>query len=215
MSWTKKITHPSEMLKKSETVKCVVLAVDEDKQRIALGLKQLHEDPWLRAVPTNYIPGQIVQGSVTKITNFGVFVELEPDLEGLLHISELADHKVEDPHNEVKIGDTLEVKAREKKVKPRRGGLIGPGEVSTDLITKPLVAVPPREEPSEAAEPAPEAASDDRPASEPSPAAEPDPKATSYSATTPAAAGDAAPSDAEPESGGSTTPEGDADDTTE
>ena len=82
----------------------------EDKQRIALGLKQLREDPWARAVPENYIPGQIVEGTVTKITNFGVFVELEPELEGLLHVSELADHKVEDPHSEVKIGDKLQVK---------------------------------------------------------------------------------------------------------
>jgi small subunit ribosomal protein S1 len=160
MSWTKKITHPSEMIKKGDTIKCVVLAIDEEKQRIALGLKQLHEDPWLRAVPEKYIPGQIVEGVVTKITNFGVFVELEPDLEGLLHVSELADHKVEDPHQEVKLGSTIEVKilrvdTTERKIglskkraewaaddedrgesrpRPRRGGLIGPGEVSTDLI---------------------------------------------------------------------------------
>jgi small subunit ribosomal protein S1 len=107
MSWTKKISHPSEVLKKSDTIECVVLKVEEDKQRIALGLKQLHEDPWARAVPENYIPGQIVEGTVTKITNFGVFVELEEDLEGLLHVSELADHKVEDPHAEVKIGDPV------------------------------------------------------------------------------------------------------------
>ncbi|MEK7755957.1 MAG: S1 RNA-binding domain-containing protein, partial [Planctomycetota bacterium] len=97
MSWTKKIGHPSEVVKKSDNIECVVLKVEEEKQRIALGLKQLHEDPWARAVPENYIPGQIVEGTVTKITNFGVFVELEEDLEGLLHVSELADHKVEDP----------------------------------------------------------------------------------------------------------------------
>ncbi|UCG33830.1 MAG: 30S ribosomal protein S1, partial [Phycisphaerales bacterium] len=123
MSWTKKISHPSEMLKKGGTVRCVVLSVDEEKQRIALGLKQLHEDPWLHAVPTNYIPGQIVQGTVTKITNFGVFVELEPDLEGLLHISELADHKVEDPHKEVKIGDAIEVKILRVDTQERKIGL--------------------------------------------------------------------------------------------
>jgi small subunit ribosomal protein S1 len=110
MSWTKKIGHPSEVLKKNEEIECVVLNVDQERQRIALGLKQLHEDPWERAVPENYIPGQIVEGTVTKITNFGVFVELEEDLEGLLHVSELADHKVEDPHSEVKIGDKLLVK---------------------------------------------------------------------------------------------------------
>lgn len=110
LSWTKKISHPSEVLKKSEEIECVVLDVDQDKQRIALGLRQLHEDPWEHAVPANYIPGQIVEGTVTKITNFGVFVELEEDLEGLLHVSELADHKVEDPHDEVKIGDRVQVK---------------------------------------------------------------------------------------------------------
>ncbi len=110
LSWTKKISHPSEMLKKGEEIECVVLDVDQEKQRIALGLRQLHEDPWEHAVPANYIPGQIVEGAVTKITNFGVFVELEEDLEGLLHVSELADHKVEDPHDEVKIGDRIQVK---------------------------------------------------------------------------------------------------------
>jgi len=110
MSWVRKVSHPSEVVSKGEVIKCVVLSVDQDKQRIALGLKQLTEDPWLRAVPDRYIPGMIVQGKVTKITNFGVFVELEQDLEGLLHVSELADHKVEDPHQEVQIGQDLEVK---------------------------------------------------------------------------------------------------------
>ncbi|MHC4698224.1 MAG: 30S ribosomal protein S1 [Planctomycetota bacterium] len=171
MSWTKKVNHPSEMLKKGELIDCVVLNVDQDKQRIALGLKQLHEDPWAHAVIENYIPGQIVEGTVTKITNFGVFVELEQDLEGLLHVSELADHKVEDPHSEVKIGDKLLVKILrvdpverkiglskkraewsieqdsasevEKKAKIRRGGLEGPGESTTDLIERPAF-VPPK-----------------------------------------------------------------------
>ncbi len=170
MSWTKKIGHPSEILKKGETIECVVLKVEEEKQRIALGLKQLHEDPWARAVPENYIPGQIVEGTVTKITNFGVFVELEEDLEGLLHVSELADHKVEDPHAEVKIGDKLLVKilrvdAVERKIglskkraewsaeqeaesgaptapKARRGGLHGPGPESSGFI-QPIPHVPP------------------------------------------------------------------------
>ncbi|NOT02035.1 MAG: 30S ribosomal protein S1 [Phycisphaerales bacterium] len=123
MSWTKKISHPSEMLKKGDEIECVVLEVDESKQRIALGLRQLHEDPWLHAVPANYIPGQIVEGTVTKITNFGVFVELEPDLEGLLHVSELADHKVEDPHDEVKIGDRIQVKILRVDTSERKIGL--------------------------------------------------------------------------------------------
>lgn len=170
MSWTKKINHPSEILKKGDQIDCVVLTVEEDKQRVALGLKQLREDPWARAVPENYIPGQIVEGTVTKITNFGVFVELEEDLEGLLHVSELADHKVEDPHAEVKIGDKVLVKilrvdpverkiglskkraewsaeqdadpGASKSPKARRGGLHGPGEETTAQI-KPPPFVPP------------------------------------------------------------------------
>jgi small subunit ribosomal protein S1 len=93
---------PQRGAQEGRTVKCVVLEVDQDKQRIALGLKQLTEDPWLAGHPRTYQPGMIVKGKVTKITNFGVFVELEPDLEGLLHISELADHKVENPQDVVK-----------------------------------------------------------------------------------------------------------------
>jgi len=123
LSWTKKIGHPSELLKKGQDVKCVVLAVDEEKMRVSLGLKQLTEDPWLRSIPENYLPGQIVKGHVTKITNFGVFVELEEDLEGLLHISELADHKVESPQEIVKIGDELEVKILRVDKDDRKIGL--------------------------------------------------------------------------------------------
>jgi len=123
LSWTKKVSHPGEVLKKNDEIDCVVLKVEEDKQRIALGLKQLDEDPWARAVPENYIPGQIVEGTVTKITNFGVFVELEKDLEGLLHVSELADHKVEDPHTEVKIGDKIQVKILRVDPTERKIGL--------------------------------------------------------------------------------------------
>ncbi len=123
MSWTKKIGHPSELLKKSQDLQCVVLAVDEEKMRVALGLKQLTEDPWLRAIPERYLPGQIVHGKVTKLTNFGVFVELEPDLEGLLHVSELADHKVEKPQDVVKPSDEIEVKILRVDIEERKIGL--------------------------------------------------------------------------------------------
>jgi len=101
MSWTRRITHPSEVLKKGQTVKCMILNVDQDKSRVGLGLKQLTEDPWERAIPEKYVPGHVVQGKIVKITTFGVFLELEPELEGLLHISELADHKVENPEDMV------------------------------------------------------------------------------------------------------------------
>jgi len=123
LSWTRKVGHPAEMLKKGEEVQCVVLAVDEEKMRVALGLKQLTEDPWLRQIPEHYLPGQIVKGHVTKITNFGVFVELEDDLEGLLHVSELAEHKVENPQDVVKIGEELEVKILRVDVEERKIGL--------------------------------------------------------------------------------------------
>jgi len=123
LSWTKKIGHPSEVLKKEEKVQCVVLSVDEEKMRVSLGLKQLSEDPWLRIIPENYLAGQIVRGKVTKITNFGVFVELEDELEGLLHISELADHKVETPQEVVKIDDEIEVKILRVDGEERKIGL--------------------------------------------------------------------------------------------
>jgi len=123
MSWTRKVSHPAEIVKKGDRIKCVVLEVDQDKQRIALGLKQMTEDPWLRAIPERYQPGLVVRGKVTKITNFGVFVELEPDLEGLLHISELADHKVDNPQDEVKVGDEIDVKILRVDTLERKIGL--------------------------------------------------------------------------------------------
>jgi small subunit ribosomal protein S1 len=123
MSWTKKVTHPNELLKKGDTVKCVVLEVDREKQRISLGQKQLTEDPWLHAIPEHYKPGMVVRGTVTKITNFGVFVELEQELEGLLHISELADHKVENPQDVVKAGDEIDVKILRVDKADRKIGL--------------------------------------------------------------------------------------------
>ncbi len=123
MSWTKKVSHPSEVVKKAETYRCVVLSVDQDKMRIGLGLKQMTEDPWLRAVPERYQPGMVVRGKVTKITNFGVFVELEPELEGLLHVSELADHKVENPQDEVQLGQEVDVKILRVDTVERKIGL--------------------------------------------------------------------------------------------
>ncbi len=127
MSWTKKITHPSEVLKKGDKVKCVVLDVDPDKMRMSLGMKQLMEDPWIRAIPETYIPGQVVKGKVTKITNFGIFVELEPDLEGLVHISELGD--IAEPGKAFKVGDEIEVKILDVNSQERKIAL------SLDLST--------------------------------------------------------------------------------
>jgi small subunit ribosomal protein S1 len=110
MSWTRKIGHPNELLEKGQKVICQVLNVDQERKRIALGLKQLKTDPWETDIPDRYKPNDTVKGKVTKLTNFGVFVELEPGLEGLLHISELADHKVDSPEEVVNVGDEIEVK---------------------------------------------------------------------------------------------------------
>ncbi len=123
MSWTRKISHPSEMLEKGQQVTCKVLSVDQERRRIALGLKQLDQDPWAHDIPTKYQPGQVVRGKVTKITNFGVFVGLEDGLEGLLHISELADHKVENPEEIVKVGEEIEVKILRVDTEDRKIGL--------------------------------------------------------------------------------------------
>jgi small subunit ribosomal protein S1 len=123
ISWTKKISHPNETFKKGDTVRCVVVEVDQERQRVGLGLKQLTEDPWLEAIPSAYRPGMIVKGAVTKITNFGVFVELENELEGLLHISELSDQKVENPQDVVKLGQEVEVKILRVDVEDRKIGL--------------------------------------------------------------------------------------------
>lgn len=123
LSWTRKYTHPSEVVKEGETIKCVVLDIDDEKHRVSLGVKQLTEDPWIRAIPETYIPGHIIKGKVTKIINFGAFVELESDLEGLLHISELADHKIEKPQDIVKEGDMVEVKILKVDTEARKIGL--------------------------------------------------------------------------------------------
>jgi small subunit ribosomal protein S1 len=123
LSWTRKFSHPNEALQKGDKVKCVVLDIDPEKQRVSLGVKQLSEDPWVHAIPEKYIPGHIVRGKVTKLTNFGAFVQLEEDLEGLLHISELSDQKIKKPQDIVKVGDELEVKILKVDSEARKIGL--------------------------------------------------------------------------------------------
>jgi len=123
MSWTRKISHASEMLQKGDKVTCQVLSVDQDRKRIALGLKQLQQDPWEHEIPEKYHPGAVVVGKVTKLTNFGVFVELEPNLEGLLHISELSDRKIENPEEVVKVGESIEVRILRVDTVERKIGL--------------------------------------------------------------------------------------------
>jgi len=109
ISWTKKIGHPSEVFKKGDKVEAVVLSVSQERKRVALGYKQLKPDPWLEYIPSKYHPGNVVRGKVTKLTSFGAFVELEEDLEGLLHVSELSEQKVGGPEDVLKVGDEIEV----------------------------------------------------------------------------------------------------------
>lgn len=123
ISWTEKISHPNEKYRKGDGLRCVVLDIDQEKQRVGLGVKQLNEDPWVNAIPDAYKPGMVVHGKVTKITNFGVFVELETGLEGLLHISELSDQKVENPQDVVKPDQELDVKILRVDTDERKIGL--------------------------------------------------------------------------------------------
>jgi small subunit ribosomal protein S1 len=123
MSHVRKVSHPSEIVAKGDKLTCKVLNVDQERKRIALGLKQMTTDPWENDIPGRYHPGEIKKGKVTKLTNFGVFVELEQGLEGLLHISELADHKVESPEELVKVGDEIEVKVLRVDAADRKIGL--------------------------------------------------------------------------------------------
>jgi len=107
LSWTKRVKHPSELFKKGDTVKAVVLNIDRDNERFSLGLKQLTPDPW-EAIPVKYAPGTIVRGKATSVTDFGVFLEIEEGIEGLIHVSELSQEKVESPKDFANVGDEFE-----------------------------------------------------------------------------------------------------------
>jgi len=108
ISWTQRIKHPSQMYKKGDEVEAVVLHIDPENERFSLGIKQLSEDPW-STIPEKYSPGTRVKGNVIKVTEFGAFVEIEKGIEGLIHISELSQDRVEDPRQVVKEGDPIEV----------------------------------------------------------------------------------------------------------
>jgi small subunit ribosomal protein S1 len=123
MSYVRKVSNPSEVVQKGQKVTCVVLSVDQERKRVALGLKQMGKDPWEGDIPDRFRPGQKVKGKITKLTNFGVFVELEPGLEGLLHISELSENKIESPEEVVKVGDEVDVKVLRVDTKDRKIGL--------------------------------------------------------------------------------------------
>lgn len=118
ISWTKRIKHPSEIYKKGQEVQAVVLNIDEANERFSLGIKQLEADPW-DEIPEKYKPGTRITGTVTNITDFGVFVELEEGIEGLIHVSELTKEKGGNPLSRFKVDDVIQAKviniAREEK----------------------------------------------------------------------------------------------------
>jgi small subunit ribosomal protein S1 len=113
MSWTRKINHPSEMLKKGDEVQATVLEVDRANQRIALGMKQLEIDPWEK-IETLYKVGDLVQGKVTKLASFGAFVGLQHEIDGLVHISQISEERVDKIKNVLKVGQ--DVSARVVKI---------------------------------------------------------------------------------------------------
>lgn len=157
MSWTRKVSHPNEMVKKGDELECVVLAVDTDKHRIALGMKQMKADPWEEEIPERFSVGTDMDGTITKITNFGVFVELDNELEGLLHISELT--ASDKPEEVVKVGEKIPVRVIKLDPKERKIGLTAldaDGEaISSEAPEEPEAPAEPEapEEPEVPAEP--------------------------------------------------------------
>ncbi len=185
MSWTRKVAHPSEIVKKGDVVRAVVLSVDQEKKRVALGMKQLEEDPWHTEIPRNYQTGTRKVGKVTKLTNFGVFVELESNLEGLLHISELTDKKIADPEEIVSVGDEIEVKVLRTDSDERKIGLAFVQKIEPEKPAAEEAAEEPAAEEPAAEEPAAEEPAAEEPAAE-EPAAE-EPAAEEPAAEEPAA----------------------------
>jgi len=118
LSWSH-VNHPSEVLEIGQDVKVKVLDIDRERQRISLGLKQTQSDPWQQVLET-YNEGDTVEGKVTKVVTFGAFVEIMPGVEGLVHISELAQHHVENPREVVSQGDLVEAKIIEVDAERRR-----------------------------------------------------------------------------------------------
>jgi small subunit ribosomal protein S1 len=109
LSWTKRIQHPSEVLKKGEEVEAVILNIDPQAQRLSLGIKQLHPDTYQEFFD-RYRVGDVLLGKVVRMTDFGLFVELRDGVEGLVHVSELADERIDKPSDRFSVGDEVMVK---------------------------------------------------------------------------------------------------------
>ncbi len=122
LSWTRKINHPSELLKKGQEVDAVVLGIDKANQRISLGMKQLDTDPW-SIIDTRFKVGDVVKGRVAKIASFGAFVELEDDIDGLVHISQISEDRIEKVKDKLNVGDEVEARVIKVDKVERRIGL--------------------------------------------------------------------------------------------
>ncbi len=122
MSWTRKINHPSEVLKKNDEVEAVVLAIDKANQRVSLGIKQTEADPW-SLIDDRFKVGDLVKGTVAKIASFGAFVNLDGDIDGLIHISQLSEEHVEKVKDVIKVGDEIEARVIKVDKVERRIGL--------------------------------------------------------------------------------------------
>ncbi|MBI3786211.1 MAG: S1 RNA-binding domain-containing protein [Deltaproteobacteria bacterium] len=122
MHWTRKVKHPSELYKKGDTIEAVVMSIDADNERVALGVKQLAEDPW-SSMPQRYPVGERVHGKVTTVTDFGVFVELEEGVEGLIHVSQLSNERIEKPQQVFSPGQEIEAEVTQVDTKERKIGL--------------------------------------------------------------------------------------------
>jgi len=122
ISWTKRIKHPSEVYKKNDTIQAVVLDIDKGNERFSLGIKQTQADPW-ETVAERYEVGKEISGEITNLTDFGVFVELEEGIEGLVHVSEISKENIKSPKEHYQIGETITAKVMNINSDERRIGL--------------------------------------------------------------------------------------------
>ncbi len=122
LAWTKKFAHPSEKYKKGDKIRAVVLGIDKTAEKFSLGIKQLERDPW-ESIKARYRPNMAIEGNVTKLTDFGAFVEIEEGVEGLIYVSEIADHRIEKPSDILKVGDHVRAEILSIEPKERRIGL--------------------------------------------------------------------------------------------
>jgi small subunit ribosomal protein S1 len=122
ISWTKRIKHPSELYKKGDTVQAIVLDIEKENERFSLGIKQLQEDPW-KTVGQRYKVGSEINGTITNVTDFGIFVEIEEGIEGLVHVSEISKEKIKTPVGRYNIGDMITARVMTINSDERRIGL--------------------------------------------------------------------------------------------